>query len=77
MNHLMLIVEWMIIIAIALFVLVSIVMFIKDGIDAKKEGRKRNIVFTVMFIMSMVIVGLFIVGVILLSILAMLVMRSM
>ena len=77
MNHLMLIVEWMIIIAIALFVLVSVVMFIKDGIDAKKVGRKRNIVFTVMFIMSMVIVGLFIVGVIFLSILAMLVMRSM
>lgn len=57
--------------------IVSIVLFIKDGIASKKEGRSRNKKFTVMFIVSMVIIGLLIVIGILLSILAMLVMRSM
>ena len=67
----------LVIIVGSLFVLASIVLFIKDGIDSKKEGRSRKIIYTLMFIVSMVIVGLFIVGVIFLNILAMLIMRSM
>lgn len=77
MDILMRIFGWLIIIAIALFVLASIVLFIKDGMDSKKEGRRRKTIYTVMFIISMVIVVLFILGIIFLSILAMLIMRSM
>ena len=77
MNILITIVGWMIIIALALFVLASSVLFVKDGMDSKKEGRRRKTTYTVMFIISMVIAGLFILGVIFLSILAMLIMRSM
>lgn len=77
MDILMQIFGWLIIIAIALFVLVSIALFIKDGIDSKKEGRRRKTTYTVMFIISMVIAVLFTLGVIFLSILAMLIMRSM
>lgn len=68
---------WTIIIAISLFVIVSIVLFIKDGILARREGRGRNKKHTVMFIISMTIVALTAVIGILLCILAMLVMRSM
>jgi hypothetical protein len=71
------IIGWAITLGITIFVIVSIVLFIKDGIASKKEGRIRNKKFTVMFIVSMVIIGLLIVIGILLSILAMLVMRSM
>lgn len=77
MDILITIVGWMIIIALALFVLASSVLFVKDGMDSKKEGRRRKTTYTVMFIISMVIAGLFILGVIFLSILAMLIMRSM
>jgi len=68
---------WTITIAIFLFVIAAIVLFIKDGILAKREGRGRNKKYTVMFIISMTIVALMAVIGILLCILAMLVMRSM
>ncbi len=77
MDILVQIIGWAITLGITIFVIVSIVLFIKDGIASKKEGRIRNKKFTVMFIVSMVIIGLLIVIGILLSILAMLVMRSM
>lgn len=77
MDFLVQITGWAITLGITIFVIVSIVLFIKDGIASKKEGRSRNKKFTVMFIVSMVIIGLLIVIGILLSILAMLVMRSM
>lgn len=77
MDFLVQIIGWAITLGITIFVIVSIVLFIKDGIASKKEGRSRNKKITVMFIVSMVIIGLLIVIGILLSILAMLVMRSM
>lgn len=77
MDILVQIIGWAITLGITIFVIVSIVLFIKDGIASKKEGRSRNKINTVMFIISMVIIGLLIVIGILLSILAMLVMRSM
>ncbi len=64
-------------IAITLFVIISIILFIKDGIASKKGGQGRNNKYTVMFIISMAIVGLVVIIGILLSILAVLVMRSM
>ncbi len=77
MDILVQIISWTITIALTLFVIISIVMFIKDGIASKKEGRNRNKGYTVMFIISMAIIGLFVVIGILLSILAMLVMIGM
>ena len=68
---------WIMTIAITSFVIISIVVFIKDGKSAKKENRDRNKNYTVMFIVSMIIIGLLVVVGILLGILAMLVMRSM
>ena len=77
MDFLVQIIGLAIALGITIFVIVSIVLFIKDGIASKKEGRSRNKKITVMFIVSMVIIGLLIVIGIFLSILAMLVMRSM
>lgn len=64
-------------IATSLFVIVSIVLFIKDGIRAKREGEGRKKTYTVMFVISMAIIALVVLIGILLCILAMLVMRSM
>lgn len=77
MDILIQIVGWAITIGVVVFVIVSIVLFIRDGIVSKREGRNRNKKFTVMFIISMVIIGLLVVIGVLLSILAILVMRSM
>ena len=77
MDILIQIVGWEITIGIVVFVIVSIVLFIRDGIVSKREGRNRNKKYTVMFIISMVIIGLLVVIGVLLSILAILVMRSM
>lgn len=77
MDILVQIFGWMITIAISLFVIASIILFIKDGILAKQEGRGRKKIYTVMFIISMAIIALVVVIGILLFILAMLVMRSM
>lgn len=68
---------WMIILAIFLFVVVSTVLFIKDGIRAKREGTGRKIYIIVMFVISMTIVALVAVIWMLLYILGMLIMRSM
>ncbi len=77
MDILIQIVGWAITIGIVVFVIVSVVLFIRDGIVSKREGRNRNKKYTVMFIISMVIIGLLVVIGVLLSILAILVMRSM
>lgn len=77
MDILIQIVGWAITIGIVVFVIASIVLFISDGIVSKREGRNRNKKYTVMFIISMVIIGLLVVIGVLLSILAILVMRSM
>ncbi len=77
MDILIQIVGWAITIGIVVFVIVSIALFIRDGIVSKREGRNRNKKYTVMFIISMVIIGLLVVIGVLLSILAILVMRSM
>ncbi len=63
--------------AVFLFVIVSVVLFIKDGIKAKQEGRERNQTYKHMFIISMMIVGLAVVIGIMLCVLAASIMRSM
>ena len=68
---------WTIAIAIPVFVIVSVVLFIRDGMLAKREGRGRKIIYIVMFAISMTIIALVIMIIILLYILGTLIMRSM
>lgn len=48
---------WITAIAAAIFAIVSTVLFIKDGIASKREGRRRKKAYTVMFIISIVIIA--------------------
>ena len=64
-------------IALFVFVIVSIILFIKDGIRAKREETGRETYIKVMFIISMAIIALVVVGWILFYILGILFMRSM
>ena len=56
--------------AVPIFIITSIVLFIRDGINAKKEGRKRETGFTIMFIISMVIIALILLFTVFLTILS-------
>ena len=64
-------------IALFVFVIISIISFIMDGIRAKREETGRETYIKVMFIISMAIIALVVVGWILFYILGMLFMRSM
>ena len=64
-------------IAIFLFIIISIVLFIWDGIRAKREGTGRKQGIVVMFIISMTITALVVICGILFYILGILFMRSM
>lgn len=64
-------------IALFAFVIVSIILFIKDGIRAKREETGRKTYIKVMFIISMAIIALVVIGWILFYILGMLIMWSM
>ncbi|MBE6843919.1 MAG: hypothetical protein E7510_14025 [Ruminococcus sp.] len=68
---------WIILFVIIAFIISSIVLFIKDGITAKKESRKRKKRYTVMFIISMVFIGLTILSFILFCIIASIAVRGM
>ena len=69
--------RWIFVIAISLFVIISIILFIRDGIRAKREETGRKTYIKVMFIISMAIIALEVVGWILFYILGILIMRSM
>lgn len=77
MDILFQLIGWTITIAISIFVIVSVVLFIRDGILAKREGKGRKMIYIVMFGISMTIITLVIIIVILLYVLGMLIMRSM
>ena len=62
---------------VILFITISIVLFIRDGIVAKRKGTGRKAVYIVLFTLSMTIIALTIVIGALLGILGMLIMRSM
>lgn len=61
----------------AIFAIISTILFIKDGIRAKREGTGRKTTITVMFIISMGIIALVVIIWILLYILAMQIVRTM
>lgn len=58
-------------------VIAAVVLFIKDGIDSKREGRKRKTVFTVLFIVAMGILALIVITMVLLALLITAFMKSM
>ena len=49
--------------ALSGFVVLSVILFIIDGIKAKRQHRKRKAGITVMFIISMVLTALMIIAV--------------
>ncbi len=66
-----------IMVAVAGFIILSIVLFIRDGINAKKEGRRRSTKIIVMFVIAMTVVGMIVIGYALLMLLLAAIMRSM
>ncbi len=71
------IIFWGIPFLIAVFFVVSLILFIRDGIRAKREGRKRKTYSVVLFVVSLVLVcitGIILIG---LMVIAALAMRSM
>ena len=77
MENLIQIIGWAVIAAVVLFVISSVILFIRDGILAKREARNRRIKYKVMFIISMTITAMAAMTGIFLFLLAMAVMRSM
>ena len=77
MENLIQIIGWAVIAAVVLFVISSVILFIRDGILAKREARNRRIKYKVMFIISMAITAMAAMTGIFLFLLAMAVMRSM
>ena len=47
------------------FIVLSVVLFITDGIKAKREHRNRKVGVKIMFIISIIILNIFIVAVLL------------
>ena len=68
---------WIVVTLLVIYVTISIVMFIRDGIKAKKEGRKRKAVFIVMFIIAIILTVIALAFAALIGLLAMAIMRGM
>jgi len=48
---------------VSILVIASIVLFVIDGIKAKKENRKRKLWITIAFVVSLIVLVLFFIGV--------------
>lgn len=68
---------WIIGIVVAAYTCFSLVYFIIDGINAKKEGRKRKVAPIVMFIIGIVISSIILTFIGFIGALAYAVMRGM
>ncbi len=68
---------YLIVLLIGLFIISSIVMYVKEDSQAKREGREKDKTIVTMFIISVALIGIIVVGHVLLLVLAMLVMTSM
>ena len=51
---------------VSILVIGSIVLFVIDGVNAKKEHRKRKLWITIAFVISLIVLVLFFIGVALL-----------
>ena len=63
--------------AAAIFVLVSVIGFIREGIAAKREQRQREVTWSILFVISMVIVACAAGAAVFLAVLSTLIMRGM
>lgn len=64
-------------ILLVIFIVISIILFIKDGKRAKRDGTGRKLSYTVIFIIGMAIVHLTLLAVITLCVLSVLIMYGM
>ena len=66
-DYYMMLLEQAVVGVVSLLVLGSIVLFVIDGINAKKENRKRKLWITIAFVISLIVLVLFFIGVALLA----------
>ena len=62
-DYFMMLLEQAAVGVVSILVIGSIVLFIIDGINAKKENRKRKLWITIAFVISLIITVLFFIGV--------------
>ncbi len=62
-DYFMMILEQAAVGVVSILVIGSIVLFVIDGINAKKENRKRKLWITIAFVISLIITVLFFIGV--------------
>lgn len=62
-DYFMMILEQAAVGVVSILVIGSIVLFVIDGINAKKENRKRKLWITIAFVISLIVLVLFFIGV--------------
>lgn len=62
-DYFMMLLEQAAVGVVSILVMGSIVLFVIDGINAKKENRKRKLWITIAFVISLIITVLFFIGV--------------
>jgi hypothetical protein len=62
-DYFMMLLEQAAVGVVSILVMGSIVLFIIDGINAKKENRKRKLWITIAFVISLIVLVLFFIGV--------------
>ena len=65
-DYFMMLLEQAAVGVVSILVIGSIVLFVIDGINAKKENRKRKLWITIAFVISLIVLVLFFIGVALL-----------
>ena len=66
-DYFMMLLEQAAVGVVSILVIASIVLFVIDGIKAKKENRKRKLWITIAFVISLIVLVLFFIGVALLA----------
>ena len=62
-DYFMMLLEQAAVGVVSILVIASIVLFVIDGIKAKKEKRKRKLWITIAFVISLIVLVLFFIGV--------------
>ena len=62
-DYFMMLLEQAAVSVVSILVIASIVLFVIDGIKAKKEKRKRKLWITIAFVISLIVLVLFFIGV--------------
>ena len=62
-DYFMMLLEQAAVGVVSILVIGSIVLFIIDGVSAKKENRKRKLWITIAFVISLIVLVLFFIGV--------------